>query len=59
MKKWIIFLSVIMAGCTKATTVPVCPFGAIYLTENDVVVISDLLVDEILAYNEFCDGGIK
>lgn len=59
MKKCIIFLSVIMAGCAKTTTVPVCPFGAIYLTENDVVVISDLLVDEILAYNEFCDGGIE
>ena len=46
-----------LPGCVREITVPtpVCPVGVIYLTENDRQVISDMLVDEILANNLFCE----
>ena len=45
-------LLLLTCGCTRTVEiqVPVCPF-LFYLTENDRQVISDMLVDEILAHN--------
>ena len=53
----ILCLSFCLAACVRTVEVPspTCPVGIMYLTENDRQTISDMLVEEILAYNLFCE----
>ena len=47
----------VLGGCVRTVEIPspTCPVGIMYLTEQDCQSISDMLVDEILAYNLFCE----
>lgn len=48
----------LLCGCVRKESELIrCPIGIMYITENDKETISDLLVDEILEYNIYCEGG--
>lgn len=54
--KLLLLFIFILGGCVRPEIVPRCPFGVMYLTENDINVISDLLASEILEHNLYCEG---